>query len=208
MLLNQGVFYEFIAAEDYFRPNPRRYHIGEVELGKNYAVIMSTNAGLWGYSIGDTVKFVSKNPYRIVVSGRIKHFISAFGEHVIGEEVEKAMQYASERHPEVEVIEFTVAPQVNPSEGGLPYHQWLIEFGSAPYNLEGFAHDLNERMSQLNVYYKDLMTGNILCPLKIASLKRNTFINYMRSQGKLGGQNKVPRLSNDRALADALLEIS
>lgn len=204
LLLNSGVFYEFIPAEDYFKPNPRRLHIGEVELGVNYALIMNTNAGLWGYSIGDTVKFVSLDPYRIVVSGRIKHFISAFGEHVIGEEVEKAMQYAMQKHPEVELVEFTVAPQVTPPEGGLPYHEWLVEFAKVPNNLEAFAHDLDEKLTQLNVYYDDLITGNILQRLKIRALAPNAFIDYMKSQGKLGGQNKVPRLSNDRKIADEI----
>jgi len=165
---------------------------------------MSTNAGLWGYSIGDTVKFVSLNPYRIVVSGRIKHFISAFGEHVIGEEVEKAMQYAMKRHPETELIEFTVAPQVSPPEGGLPYHEWLVEFSREPQNFELFAQDVNKKLSELNIYYQDLMVGNILRPLKIKSLTRNSFIDYMKKEGKLGGQNKVPRLSNDRGIADKL----
>jgi len=179
-------------------------HIGEVELGVNYAVIMNTNAGLWGYSLGDTVKFVSLSPYKIIVSGRIKHFISAFGEHVIGEEVEKAMQYATKRHPEAEVVEFTVAPQVTPENDELPYHEWLIEFSQQPTDLASFAHDLNTKLAELNVYYDDLMTGNILQPLKINSLKKNAFIDYMKSQGKLGGQNKVPRLSNDRAIADKL----
>ncbi len=204
LLLNSGVFYEFIPVEDYFKENPRRLHIGEVQLGVNYAVVMNTNAGLWGYSIGDTVKFVSLNPYRIIVSGRIKHFISAFGEHVIGEEVEKAMQFAVQRHPEVELVEFTVAPQVTPPEGGLPYHEWLIEFSKEPNNLKAFAKDINERLAQLNVYYDDLMTGNILQPLKIRVLPKNAFIDYMKSQGKLGGQNKVPRLSNDRNIADKI----
>jgi hypothetical protein len=204
LLLNSGVFYEFIPVEDYFKENPRRLHIGEVQLGVNYAVVMNTNAGLWGYSIGDTVKFVSLNPYRIIVSGRIKHFISAFGEHVIGEEVEKAMQFAVQRHPEVELVEFTVAPQVTPREGGLPYHEWLIEFSKEPNNLKAFAHDINEKLAQLNVYYEDLMTGSILQPLKIRVLPKNAFIDYMKSQGKLGGQNKVPRLSNDRNIADKI----
>ncbi|MDR6563625.1 MULTISPECIES: GH3 auxin-responsive promoter family protein [unclassified Arcicella] len=204
LLLNSGVFYEFIPVEDYFKPNPRRLHIGEVQLGVNYAVVMNTNAGLWGYSIGDTVKFVSLNPYRIIVSGRIKHFISAFGEHVIGEEVEKAMQYAMQRHPEVELVEFTVAPQVTPPEGGLPYHEWLVEFAKAPQDIKAFSQAINQKLAELNVYYDDLMTGNILQPLKIRVLPKNAFIDYMKSEGKLGGQNKVPRLSNDRAIADKI----
>lgn len=204
LLLNSGVFYEFIPVEDYFKENPRRLHIGEVQLGVNYAVVMNTNAGLWGYSIGDTVKFVSLNPYRIIVSGRIKHFISAFGEHVIGEEVEKAMQFAMQRHPEVELVEFTVAPQVTPPEGGLPYHEWLVEFAKVPQDLKAFSQAINQKLAELNVYYDDLMTGSILQPLKIKVLPKNAFIDYMKSQGKLGGQNKVPRLSNDRVIADKI----
>jgi hypothetical protein len=204
LLLNSGIFFEFIPVENYFDEKPKRLSIAEVELGKNYAVIINSNAGLWGYSIGDTVKFVSLNPYRILVTGRIKHFISAFGEHVIGEEVEKALQYAMQRHPEVEVTECTVAPMVSPPEGGLPYHEWLVEFANPPANPEAFALDLDKRLTELNVYYDDLITGGILRTLVITPLSPNTFINYMRSQGKLGGQNKVPRLSNDRTLADAL----
>ncbi|WP_207503975.1 GH3 auxin-responsive promoter family protein [Telluribacter humicola] len=204
LLLNTGIFFEFIPAENYFDENPKRLSIGEVEVGKNYAVVINSNAGLWGYSIGDTVKFVSTNPYRVIVSGRIKHFISAFGEHVIGEEVEKALRYAMERHPETEVVEFTVAPMVTPPEGGLPYHEWLIEFATPPQDPEAFANDLDRRLMELNVYYDDLITGNILRRLVITPLPKNAFIDHMRSQGKLGGQNKVPRLSNDRKIADSL----
>ena len=203
MLADTGIFYEFIPAEEFFNENPTRLTLEQVEVGKNYALIINNNAGLWGYSIGDTVKFVSKDPYRLLVTGRIKHFISAFGEHVIGEEVEKALQYAMQRYPETEVVEFTVAPMVAPSEG-LPYHEWLIEFATPPHNLEQFAKDIDERLVKLNVYYDDLISGSILRPLKITSLPRNAFIDYMRSQGKLGGQNKVPRLANDRKIADVI----
>jgi hypothetical protein len=203
LLLDTGIFYEFIPAEEYFELNPTRLTIGEVELNKNYALIINSNAGLWGYSIGDTVKFVSLDPYRIIVSGRIKHFISAFGEHVIGEEIEKAMKYACERHPEVELVEFTVAPMVSPNKG-LPYHEWLIEFAKEPNNPDSFAKDLDSKLVELNSYYKDLLVGSILRPLIVKSLKRNAFIDYMKSIGKLGGQNKVPRLSNDRKIADQL----
>lgn len=205
LLLDSGIFYEFIPTEEFFQPNPRRLHLGEVELDKNYALVLNTNAGLWGYSIGDTIKFVSLNPHRIVVTGRIKHFISAFGEHVIGEEVEKAMQYAVSYQPETQVIEFTVAPQVTPSDGGLPYHEWLIEFGTPPQNIERFAQDLDKKMTELNTYYDDLITGSILQGLKVRPLQRNAFVEYMKSQGKLGGQNKVPRLANDRRIADVLI---
>ena len=204
LLLNSGIFFEFIPAEEYFNENPSRLSIGEIELGKNYAVVINSNAGLWGYSIGDTVKFVSKNPYRIIVSGRIKHFISAFGEHVIGEEVEKAMKLTMQKFPEVELVEFTVAPNVAPKDG-MPHHQWLIEFANPPQDLDRFSLELDNQLRQLNVYYNDLITGNILRTLRIESLKKNSFIDYMKSLGKLGGQNKVPRLSNDRKIADELV---
>jgi hypothetical protein len=203
LLLNHGIFYEFVPVEDYFKPNPRRLHIGQVELGTNYALVMTTNAGLWAYSIGDTVKFVSRDPYRLVVTGRIKHFISAFGEHVIGEEVEKALKYALGRHPGTEVTEFTVAPQVSPTSG-LPYHEWLVAFAKMPQSLDGFANDLDAELRRLNAYYDDLITGNILRRLVLTPLDQSAFVLYMKAQGKLGGQNKVPRLSNTRELAEAL----
>jgi hypothetical protein len=203
MLLNSGIFYEFVPADEFYNDNPTRVSIEDVELGKNYALIINSNAGLWGYSIGDTVKFVSKNPYRLVVTGRIKHFISAFGEHVIGEEVEKAMKLTMEQFPEVELIEFTVAPQVTPASG-LPHHEWFIEFSRQPNDKEAFAQALDMHLRKLNVYYDDLISGNILRTVVITSLKRQGFIEYMKSQGKLGGQNKVPRLSNDRKIADGL----
>ncbi|MVM30636.1 hypothetical protein GO755_11395 [Spirosoma sp. HMF4905] len=206
MLLDSGIFFEFIAADEYFTENPRRLTIDEVELGKNYAVIINNNAGLWGYSLGDTVKFVSREPYRLLVTGRIKHFISAFGEHVIGEEVEKALKGAMEKHPETEVVEFTVAPMVSPKEG-LPYHEWLVEFATPPNDPVAFAQDVDNRLTKLNVYYDDLITGSILQPLKLTGLPRGAFQRYMKSQGKLGGQNKVPRLANDRKIADGLLGI-
>ena len=206
LLLNRGIFFEFVPAEQFFDEKPTRLNIEEVALGKNYAVIINSNAGLWGYSIGDTVKFVSKNPYRIQVTGRIKHFISAFGEHVIGEEVEQAMKRAMAKFPGVELIEFTVAPRVTVAEG-LPHHEWLVEFASAPSDLEDFSLELDNQLRSLNVYYDDLIRGNILRTLRITSLPANAFITYMRSRGKLGGQNKVPRLSNDRNLADELHKI-
>lgn len=203
LLLNSGIFFEFIPTEEFFNENPRRLNIEEVALGKNYAVIINSNAGLWGYSLGDTVRFVSKNPYRIVVTGRIKHFISAFGEHVIGEEVELAMKRTMAKYHEVGLVEFTVAPRVTVQEG-LPHHEWLVEFATSPADLEAFALDLDNQLRSLNVYYDDLIRGNILRTLRITALPPNSFISYMKSLGKLGGQNKVPRLSNDRKLADAL----
>ena len=208
LLLNTGIFYEFIPTENFFDENPKRLSIGEVKTGKNYAMIISNNAGLWGYSLGDTVRFVSTNPYRVLVTGRIKHFISAFGEHVIGEEIEKALRYGMERHPEVEVVEFTVAPMVAPVQGGLPYHEWLVEFATLPNNIEQFVQDVDRRLTQLNVYYDDLIKGSILRQLVLKPLRKNSFIDYMRANGKLGGQNKVPRLSNDRKIADELIKIN
>jgi GH3 auxin-responsive promoter len=202
LLLNSGIFYEFIKSEEFSTENPRRYTIGEVELGVNYVLILSTNAGLWGYNIGDTVQFTSLAPYRVVVSGRIKHYISAFGEHVIGKEVESALQEAMEG-TSIRVNEFTVAPQINPSEG-LPYHEWLIEFENAPDNLAVFALQIDDAMRKQNVYYDDLIVGNVLRPLVITNVSKNGFQDYMKSIGKLGGQNKIPRLSNDRKIADAL----
>lgn len=203
LLLNSGIFFEFIPTDEYFSENPRRLSIEEVELGRNYALIINNNAGLWGYSIGDTVKFVSKKPYRLLVTGRIKHFISAFGEHVIGEEVEKAMKLTMQKFPEVELVEFTVAPQVTPAEG-LPHHEWMVEFGNPPSDPKAFALELDKNLRDLNVYYDDLISGSILSVLKLAMLRKNAFIDYMKSQGKLGGQNKVPRLANDRKIAEEL----
>jgi hypothetical protein len=203
LMVNSGIFFEFVRADDCFQENPPRVTIEEVELGVNYALIINSNAGLWGYSIGDTVKFVSRDPYRVLVTGRIKHFISAFGEHVIGEEVEKAMKSAVERFPEVETIEFAVAPQVTPDQG-LPLHEWYIEFATPPKDLAAFELALDEKLQKLNSYYEDLVVGKVLRPLAVIPLKRDSFRNYMKAKGKLGGQNKVPRLSNDRQIADEL----
>lgn len=202
LLLNAGIFYEFIKVEEFFSDHPKRYTIGEVEIGVNYVLLISTNAGLWGYNIGDTVQFVNLKPHRIVVSGRIKHFISAFGEHVIGKEVETALQEAMEG-TDVQVNEFTVAPQINPTEG-LPYHEWFIEFGQAPENMEAFALSIDQALRKQNVYYDDLIVGKVLRTLVIRSVQQEGFQAYMKSIGKLGGQNKLPRLSNDRSIADQL----
>ena len=203
--VDSGIFYEFIPVDEYFNDNPTRISLKDIELNKNYALILNTNAGLWGYSLGDTVKFTSKNPYKILVTGRIKHFISAFGEHVIGEEVEHALMSIA-KEDGIEIVEFTVAPQVNPPHGELPYHEWFIEFGNEPNDLKDWAQKVDKALQKKNIYYFDLIEGNILQPLVIRSLKKDTFINYMRSQGKLGGQNKVPRLANDRRIADELKE--
>lgn len=199
---NAGIFYEFIPAGEIYNENPTRLSLGEVKTGENYALVVSTNAGLWGYSIGDMVRFVSTDPYRLVVTGRVKHFISAFGEHVIGEEVEYALQHAAQDH-NVQVTEFTVAPAIQVSEG-LPYHEWFVEFETMPGDMAAFAASVNNYLRDKNIYYEDLMAGRILQPLKIRVMRKNAFIEYMKSIGKLGGQNKVPRLGNDRKIADAL----
>ena len=202
LLLNAGIFYEFIKSDEFFTKNPRRYTIGEVALGVNYVLIISTNAGLWGYNIGDTVQFTSTQPYRVIVSGRIKHFISAFGEHVIGKEVESALQEAI-LETEIRINEFTVAPQITPKEG-LPYHEWFVEFENEPGNLNEFSKKLDQAMRHQNGYYDDLIAGKVLQQLVVTKVVKNGFQNYMKSIGKLGGQNKIPRLSNDRKIVDLL----
>ncbi len=204
LLLNSGMFYEFIPSNEYFNSNPTRISLKDVELGVNYAIILNTNAGLWSYSIGDTIKFVSKNPYRIEVTGRISHYTSAFGEHIIAEEVESAMVEVANKN-NIEVTEFTLAPQVNPKQG-LPYHEWFIEFSQEYPNIESFRNDLDAAMQKKNIYYRDLIKGNVLQSLIIRKIKKNGFIEFMKSQGKLGGQNKIPRLSNDRKIADELMK--
>jgi len=200
--LKSGIFYEFIKADDFFNENPKRITIKDVEVDVNYVMLISTNAGLWGYNIGDTIQFTSTKPYRVIVSGRIKHFISAFGEHVIGKEVEQALQEALVGHS-AEVSEFTVAPQINPAEG-LPYHEWCIEFEKEPENISALAQKIDASLQKQNSYYFDLIEGKVLQPLKITLVKKGGFQDYMKSIGKLGGQNKLPRLSNDRKIVDNL----
>lgn len=200
LLLDAGIFYEFVKADEISLPHPKRYTINEVELGINYALIISTNAGLWAYNIGDTVMFTSLKPYKIKVTGRIKHYISAFGEHVIAKEVEEAMQISCEKH-NASISEFSVAPQVI-TTGELPYHEWLIEFENKPANLKDFSTTLDKQMQKQNIYYKDLIQGAVLQPLKIKEIPTGGFQKYMKSEGKLGGQNKLPRLSNNRKIAD------
>lgn len=202
LLTNHGIFYEFVPLEEYGKPDAKRLTLKDIELHKDYALILTTNSGLWAYSIGDVVRFISKKPYRIVVSGRTKHFTSAFGEHVIAFEVEEAMKATVEKFP-AQITEFHLAPQVNPQEG-LPYHEWFIEFEKEPENLEDFRQNLDAEMRKRNVYYDDLITGNILQVLKITRLQKNAFQDYAKSEGKLGGQNKIPRLANDRKIGDFL----
>lgn len=203
--INAGMYFEFIPVDEFHSENPSRLSLAEVETGVNYALVLHTNAGLWGYLIGDTIRFSSIKPYRIKVTGRIKHYISAFGEHVIGEEVEKAMKGACEKHG-AEVLEFSVAPKVD-TDNELPYHEWLVEFAVEPKDVQAFTQSLDEGMQAANPYYKDLIEGRVLQPLKLVNLPEGSFRRYMESIGKLGGQNKVPRLTNDRHLADALLSL-
>ena len=201
---NSGIFYEFVPASEISNDKPTRISLKDVKVGENYAMIINNNAGLWGYNLGDTIKFVSTNPYRIIVTGRTKHFISAFGEHVIGEEVEAALLDAAAKE-NVQIIEFTVAPMIA-QDGGKSFHEWLIEFEHIPADMVAFAKRVDDNLRTKNVYYDDLIGGNILEQLKISIVKKHGFIDYMKSIGKLGGQNKVPRLSNDRNIADAMKE--
>ncbi|WP_417859730.1 GH3 auxin-responsive promoter family protein [Winogradskyella sediminis] len=203
--LNSGIFYEFIEAEHFFDENPKRITIADVKLSVNYVMIISTTAGLWAYNIGDTVEFTSLKPYRVIVSGRIKHFISAFGEHVIGKEVEQALKDATAK-TSIAVNEFTVAPQISPEEG-LPYHEWLIEFENEPEDEAALIEALDQSLQQQNSYYLDLIEGKVLRPLKVTKIKKDGFQTYMKSIGKLGGQNKIPRLSNDRKIADSMHQL-
>lgn len=202
LLLDNDIFYEFIPANEFYNENPTRISLQEVRLGVNYVLILNTSAGLWGYNIGDTVMFTSLQPYRVVVSGRIKHFISAFGEHVIGKEVENALHEAI-TNTQVLINEFTVAPQVNP-QSGLPYHEWFIEFDTQPHDILEFALKIDVALQRQNIYYKDLITGNVLRTLVITPVQKGGFHHYMKSIGKLGGQNKIPQLSDNRKIADAL----
>ena len=200
--LDSGIFYEFIEADSFFEDNPKRITLKDVKTGVNYVIIISTNAGLWAYNIGDTVQFTSLSPYRIIVSGRIKHFISAFGEHVIAKEVDQALIEAV-NISNAQVSEYTVAPQITPKEG-LPYHEWFIEFEKEPKDLIKFIQHIDISLQEQNSYYKDLITGKVLQQLQITKVKKGGFKAYMKTIGKLGGQNKTPRLSNDRKIADSL----
>ncbi len=208
LLLNvaSGIFFEFVPAKEIFDENPTRLSLGETKIGENYAIILNSNAGLWGYNIGDTVKFVSKNPYRLKVTGRVKHYISAFGEHVIAEEVDNAM-FSVAKQQGVLINEFSVAPKIN-VVSELPYHEWFVEFEQLPDNIENFALEVDKAMQTQNIYYKDLIKGKVLQPLKIVPVKKDVFKEYMKSIGKLGGQNKVPRLSDNRQLAEQLIVLN
>lgn len=200
--LNSGIFYEFIPANEFFEENPTRISLKDVKIAENYVIILNTSAGLWGYNIGDTIEFTSTKPYRIKVTGRIKHFISAFGEHVIGKEVEKALNDTISG-TKITISEFTVAPQVNP-KSGLPYHEWYIEFENEPESLDDFASKIDASIQAQNIYYFDLIEGKVLRPLVIRKVKKGGFHEYMKSIGKFGGQNKIPQLSDHRKIAEVL----
>ena len=202
LLLDNGIFYEFIPANEFHEENPTRVSLKDVQLGVNYVIILNTTAGLWGYNIGDTVEFTSLAPYRVKVTGRIKHFISAFGEHVIGKEVDQALKDAV-KGTDVVISEFTVAPQVEP-ENGLPYHEWFVEFEKEPEDLESFAAEIDASLQTQNIYYFDLIEGKVLRPLLIRKVAKGGFHAYMKSIGKFGGQNKIPQLSDNRKIAQVL----
>jgi hypothetical protein len=204
LLLNAGIFYEFVKADEFSSENRKRITLKDVVKDVDYVMIISTNAGLWAYNLGDTVRFTSLSPFKLIVSGRIKHFISAFGEHVIAKEVEEAMLEATEK-TEASVNEFTVAPQIIPENNELPYHEWLIEFEKEPNDMAAFIQILDKALQLQNSYYNDLIKGKILQTLKITTIQLGGFRAYMKSIGKLGGQNKVQRLSNDRKVAEKLL---
>ena len=204
MLLNtnSGIFFEFVPVNELQKADPKRLTLKDIKVGENYAMIITSNAGLWAYNIGDTVKFLSADPYRIVVTGRIKHYISAFGEHVIVEEAEYAILKTT-TDENIRINEFTVAPYIA-ADKGKSYHEWFIEFEEVPHDLSKFTQRLDANLRNKNAYYDDLVKGNILDVLKITPVQKDGFKNYMKSVGKLGGQNKVPKLSNDRVIAEGI----
>ena len=208
LLLDHGIYYEFVVADTFFDKKQTIHSLAEVNIGINYVMLISSNSGLWRYNIGDTIKFTSIKPYKIIVSGRIKHFISAFGEHVIVSEVEQSLKEAiDQENSNIRVKEFTVAPEISP-EFGLPYHEWFIEFDNPPLDINSFSEKINRALQNKNIYYNDLIEGKILRSLIITEVKKNGFNNYMKSIGKLGGQNKIPRLSDNRKIANILKEFT
>ena len=202
--LNSGIYYEFISLEEMPKSKPLRLDISSVEIGVNYVLIISSNAGLWGYNTGDTVSFISKFPHKIIVTGRYNHFISAFGEHVISSEVEKAMS-DSLQLCDVSVNEFTVAPKVSDNHGE-SRHEWWIEFNKKPKKeeIKKLEMSLDNSIKRQNSYYNDLVEGKVLKPLKIIVVYVNSFKKFMKNKGKLGGQNKLPRLCNNREIVSQL----
>jgi hypothetical protein len=206
LLLDYGMFYEFVPTEEAHIPFPRALTLDQVELNRNYAMVISTNGGLWRYRIGDTVRFTSLFPFRIMVSGRTRHFINVFGEEVMVDNAELALARACKSH-QCSVVDFTVAPQFM-AAGKQGRHEWLIEFSEMPASIEAFAKQLDEELRNINgdydaKRYKDMA----LLPLELKVASRDLFYNWLKTKGKLGGQNKVPRLSNSREYLDGLLEM-
>ncbi len=199
---NAGIFYEFIKSDEFESSNYERYTLGDVELGVNYILVISSSAGLWAYNTGDTVKFTSLSPPKILVTGRYKHFISAFGEHVISDEVEQSIAEVCKKQ-KINILEFTVAPMTNPKHG-LPYHEWWVEFEKRSVELNIFSKDLDKKIQERNFYYKDLIKGKVLKRLVVREVKRGGFNKHMKTIGKLGGQNKIPKLSNNRDFVKGL----
>ena len=199
---NAGVFFEFVPVDKLSDAESNRIPLAEVKVGIRYAIMLSNNAGLFCSMIGDIVEFTSVDPYRLLVKGRTKHFISAFGEHVIGQEVEKAFASALIKH-QLPIDEFTVAPMIDPKDGGLPYHEWHMEVAPT-IDLKEFSNTLDQEMQKANFHYKELVEGKVIRPLQLVKLHPGSFARYQKSLGKLGGQNKVARLSNDRKIVEAI----
>ena len=207
LLIDEGIFYEFINTKTYYSGKPERISIEDIKLGENYALVVNSNAGLWGYIIGDTIRFTSKDPYRIVITGRLNQFISAFGEHLIIEEAEKAVSILNQNSGAF-IKEFHVAPKFINDSGGLPYHEWFIEFDKHPRDIKQYELKLDMLLQEQNIYYKDLISSETLQTLKITILRNESFNNYMEDKGKLGGQNKMIRLSNNRDVANEILKFA
>ena len=202
---DHGIFMEFLPMEEYGKPDPQTIGLDQVEIGKNYALVISTNSGLWRYLLGDTVQFTSLQPFRIKVSGRVKHFINAFGEELIIENSDRAISKASEITGAV-VTDYTAAPIFfDENENGA--HEWLIEFEKAPEDLEQFTIALDEALQSLNSDYEAKRYKNIALRLPIVhAIPKDIFNKWLKSKGKLGGQHKIPRLSNDRKILEEILQ--
>jgi hypothetical protein len=204
LMLDYGIFYEFIPAEENGSDNPKVIALHEVEIGKNYAMLISTNAGLWRYSIGDTIKFTSLEPFRIKISGRTKHFMNAFGEEVIVENAEQAVTHAA-TETNASIANFTAAPKYF-SEGKRASHEWVIEFDQQPEDLDLFTRLMDQKLREINSDYDAKRYKDMALEMpKVYMAPVGTFYKWMKSRGKLGGQNKVPRLSNNRDYIDDLL---
>ena len=206
LILNDGIFYEFIEEKKYHLNTFDRISISEVCLNTNYVLIVSTNAGLWAYNTGDTIRFTSLNPYRVIVTGRVTQFLSAFGEHVIVKEVELAVEKACLKTGET-VNEFTVAPKFKKGSE-MACHEWFIEFAKEDPDIQTFQTTIDLELQKQNKYYHDLIAGKIIAPAKVNTVEKGGFNKYMKSIGKLGGQNKIPKISNNRKLADQLNKLN